>query len=98
MVKVRLFCWWCCVCCIVLLALCFIILRARHDHNKIAPCGMIKVFLIELNKKLPAVQQGRVLHTSTHSLESPPKRNMSIVLKQGKQVAGDNCIPPSGVH
>ena len=24
-------------------------LRARHDHNKIAPCGMIKVFLIELN-------------------------------------------------
>ena len=21
-----------------------IILRARHDHNKIAPCGMIKVF------------------------------------------------------
>ena len=24
-------------------------LRARHDHNKIAPCEMIKVFLIELN-------------------------------------------------
>ena len=22
MVKVRLFCWWCCVCCIVLLTLC----------------------------------------------------------------------------
>ena len=20
------------------------VLRARHDHNKIAPCGMIKVF------------------------------------------------------
>ena len=51
MVKVRLFCWWCCVCCIVLLTLCIIILRARHDHNKIAPCGMIKVLLllIELN-------------------------------------------------
>ena len=48
MVKVSLFCWWCCVCCIVvLLTLCIIILRARHDHNKIAPCGMIKVFLIE---------------------------------------------------
>ena len=24
------------------------ILRARHDHNKIAPCGISKVFLIEL--------------------------------------------------
>ena len=24
-------------------------LWARHDHNKIAPCGMIKVFWIELN-------------------------------------------------
>ena len=23
-------------------------LRALHDHNKIAPCGMVKVFLIEL--------------------------------------------------
>ena len=23
----------------------FIILGARHDHNKTAPCGMIKVFL-----------------------------------------------------
>ena len=45
MVKVRLFCWWCCVCCIVLLTSCIIILRARHDHNKAAPCGMIKVFL-----------------------------------------------------
>ena len=42
-------CWWCCVCCIVLLTLCLIILRARHDRNKIAPCGMIKVFWIELN-------------------------------------------------
>ena len=30
------------------LTLCIIILRARHDHNKIAPCGMITVFLIEL--------------------------------------------------
>ena len=49
MVKVRLFCWWCCVCCTVLLSLCIIILRARHDHNKTAPCGMIKGFLIELN-------------------------------------------------
>ena len=29
--------------------LCIIILRARHDHNKIAPCGMIKAFWIELN-------------------------------------------------
>ena len=27
----------------------FYFLRARHDHNKIAPFGMIKVFLIELN-------------------------------------------------
>ena len=36
------------VCCI-LLTLCIIILRARHDHNIIAPRGMIKVFLIELN-------------------------------------------------
>ena len=49
MVKLRLFCWWCCVCCIVLLTFCIVILRTRHDHNKIAPCGMIKVFLIELN-------------------------------------------------
>ena len=49
MVKLRLFCWWCYVCCIVLLTLCIIILRVRHDHNKIAPCGMIKVFWIELN-------------------------------------------------
>ena len=40
MLKVRLF-RWCCVCCIVLLTLCIIILRACHDHNKIAPCGMI---------------------------------------------------------
>ena len=23
-------------------------LQARHDHNKIAPCGMIKVFWTEL--------------------------------------------------
>ena len=43
-VKVRLFCWWC-VCCIVLLTLWIIILRACRDHNKIAPCGMIEVFL-----------------------------------------------------
>ena len=48
MVKVRPFCWWWCDCYIVLLTLC-IILRARYDHNKIAPCEMIKVFLIELN-------------------------------------------------
>ena len=34
------------------LNLCIIILRARHDHNKIAPCGMIKVFLTELNYKV----------------------------------------------
>ena len=47
-VKVRLFCWWCCVFCIVLLTLCIFVLfiRARHGHNKIAPCGMINVFLI----------------------------------------------------
>ena len=45
MVKVRLFCWWCCVCCIVLFTLCILILWACHDHNKTAPCGMIKVFL-----------------------------------------------------
>ena len=31
------------------LNLCIIILRARHDHNKTAPCGMIQVFLIGLN-------------------------------------------------
>ena len=37
LVKVRLFCWWCCVYCIVLLRI--IILRAHHDHNIIAPCG-----------------------------------------------------------
>ena len=50
MLKVRFLSWWCCVCCIVLLTLCIIfILRTRHDHNKIAPCGMIKSFLIELN-------------------------------------------------
>ena len=49
MVKVRLFCWWCCSCCIVLLTLCIIILQACHNHNKIAPCGMITVFLTELN-------------------------------------------------
>ena len=30
----------------------FIILQAHHDHNKIAPCGMINVFLIELNSCL----------------------------------------------
>ena len=40
---------YCSVCCIVLLTLfvccCFCcFLRARHDHNKIALCGMIKVF------------------------------------------------------
>ena len=29
----------------------FIILGARHDHNKTAPCGMIKVFF-SLKKKL----------------------------------------------
>ena len=53
MVKVRLFCWWCCVCCIVLLILCCCCcLRARHDHNKTAPCGMIKVFLIEFELNL----------------------------------------------
>ena len=52
-VKIRLFRWWC-VCCIVLLTLCVFccFLRARHDHNKIAPCGMIKVFGIELNTLL----------------------------------------------
>ena len=55
MVKVRLFCWWCCVCCIVLLTLwsfAVVFLRARHDHNKIAPCGMIKVFLYWIELKL----------------------------------------------
>ena len=37
-VKVRLFCLLYC-------SLNFMyLLRARHDHNKIAPCGMIKVF------------------------------------------------------
>ena len=48
-VKVRLVCWWCCVCCIVLLMYFLYFLRARHDHNTIAPRGMIKVFLTELN-------------------------------------------------
>ena len=33
------------VCCIVLLTLCIIILRSRHDYQKIAPCGIIKVCL-----------------------------------------------------
>ena len=53
MVKVRLFCWRCCACCIALLTLCIIILGARLDHNKIAPCGMIKVvfFKTELNEQ-----------------------------------------------
>ena len=42
-VKVRLFCLLYC-------SLNFMyFLWARHDHNKIAPCGMIKVFWIELN-------------------------------------------------
>ena len=61
MVKVRIFRWWCCVCCIVLLTLCIIILRAHNDHNKIAPSGMIKVFLIELNwwKKMARERGGR---------------------------------------
>ena len=54
MVKVRLFAGG--VVFVILFSLCIIILRARHDHNKIAPCGMIKgvffsVFLkIELNR------------------------------------------------
>ena len=51
MVKVRLICWWCCVCCIVLLTLCISILRARHDHNKIAPCGMINIFKLNWIEK-----------------------------------------------
>ena len=40
-----------CVCVVLLLywfffkLYVFIILRARHDHNKIASCGVIKVFL-----------------------------------------------------
>ena len=32
------------LCCIVLLTLCIIILRSRHDYKNFAPCGMIKVF------------------------------------------------------
>ena len=58
MVKVRSFCWWCCVCCIVLFALSFLVclfLRSRHDHNKIAPCGMIKVFEFESEECLDLV-------------------------------------------
>ena len=27
----------------------FNILRARHDHNKIAPCGIINLFFLNLN-------------------------------------------------
>ena len=42
-------CCWCCACCIVLLTLCISILRACHDHNRSAHCGMIQVFLTELN-------------------------------------------------
>ena len=54
MVKVGLFCGWCCVCCIVLLTLCCCgwFLLARHDHNKIAPCGMIKVFDFEFERSI----------------------------------------------
>ena len=50
-VKVRPFCWWCCVCCIVLLTLCIHYFTSCHDHNKTAPCipHGIKVFWIELN-------------------------------------------------
>ena len=29
-----------------------VVLRARHDLNKIAPCGMIKVFELKLNIKI----------------------------------------------
>ena len=40
-------CWWCCACCcIVLLTWCIHYFMSRHDHDKIAPCGKIKVFLI----------------------------------------------------
>ena len=62
MVKVRLFWWWCCVCCIVLSTLCIIILQARHDHNNIVPCGMIKVFWTELNwTELNGLRQSTIL-------------------------------------
>ena len=47
----KIVCWWCCVCCSVLLTLCIIISQAHHDHNKIAPCGMIKVFWIKKRRK-----------------------------------------------
>ena len=62
MVKVRLFWWWCCVCCIGLSTLCIIILQARHDHNNIVPCGMIKVFWTELNwTELNGLRQSTIL-------------------------------------
>ena len=70
MVKVRLFCWWCCVYCIVLLTLCIIILWARHYHNKIAPCGMLKVFLnwIEDTCSFVIAKLHTSIHTTTSSL------------------------------
>ena len=58
------------VCCIVLLTLCIIILRSRHDYQKNVPCGMIKVcFLIELNCCVAGFLPG--LHTETKSSVMP---------------------------
>ena len=34
----------------------FVCLRARHDHNKTAPCGMIKVFEFEFELAAAAAQ------------------------------------------
>ena len=75
-VKVRLSCLWCCVCYIVLLTLCCCcFLRACHEHNKIAPCGMIKVFWIEL-KRSQEVQRG----TRSHALTLRPRSCVSLTL------------------
>ena len=50
MVKVRLFCWWCCVCCFVLLTLCIFLLyfyEPTMTTTKLPLVGWLKFF--ELN-------------------------------------------------
>ena len=52
MVKVRLFCWWCCVCCIVLLTLHIFILFSMSPPWPQQNCPLwddFFIFLIELN-------------------------------------------------
>ena len=45
----KLYVFFVCLLLLFVLFLLLLFLRARHNHNKIAPCGMITVFLIELN-------------------------------------------------